>query len=107
MHRQRVGNGITGGLFLIGLGVIWFADWWWPGIMVVLGVAIGSGLAFRAKYTQALVVMVIFFGIPLLTEAKIPWNLFAPFVLIGIGVLILAKAFFSREPSKTSPTTPS
>jgi hypothetical protein len=37
--------------------------------MVMLGVAIGSGLAFRAKYLQTLV------------------------VVVGIGVLILAKAF--------------
>jgi hypothetical protein len=105
MDRERVSGGITGGLLLIGLGVIWLADWWWPGIMVVLGIAIGSGLVFRGRYVPALVIMVIFFGIPLLTEAQIPWSLFAPMVLIGVGVIILAKAFLLREPSTArSPT---
>jgi hypothetical protein len=103
--RERVGSGITGGLLLIGLGVIWFADWWWPGIMVVLGIAIGSGLVFRGRYVPALVVMVIFFGIPLLVEAQIPWSLFGPMVLIGVGVIILAKTFLLRESSKTSSST--
>jgi hypothetical protein len=105
MHRERVGGGITGGLLLIGLGVIWFANWWWPGIMVVLGIAIGSGLVFRGRYVPGVVVMVIFFGIPLLTEARIPWSLFAPMVLIGLGVIVLAKAFLLKEPSTTSTAT--
>ena len=105
MDRERVGSGITVGLFLIGLGVIWLAEWWWPGIMVVLGIAIGSGLVFRSRYVPALVVMVIFFGIPLLAEAHIPWSLFAPMVLIGLGVIILTKTFLLREPSTSTPST--
>jgi hypothetical protein len=105
MPRERVGSGITGGLFLIGIGVIWLADWWWPGIMVVLGIAIGSGLVFRRRYVPGVVVMAIFFSIPLLTEARIPWSLFAPMVLIGVGVIVLAKAFLLKEPSTTSTTT--
>jgi hypothetical protein len=78
MNKERAGSGITGGLFLIGLGVIWLADWWWPGIMVVLGIAVGSGLVFRGHYFPALVVMAIFFRIPILTETQIPWDIFEP-----------------------------
>ncbi len=72
MDRERVGGGITGGLLLIGLGVIRFADSWWPGIMVVLGITIGSGLVFRGRYRAVIVIMVIFFGIPILTGAQFP-----------------------------------
>jgi hypothetical protein len=104
MDRERVGSGITAGLLLIGLGVIWLADWWWPGIMVVLGIAIGSGLIFRSRYAPGIIVMVIFFGIPLLAEARIPWSLFAPMVLIGIGVIVLAKAFLLKAPPTSSQT---
>ena len=73
--------------------------------MVVLGIAAGSGLVFSGRYRAAIVVMVIFFGIPLVAEARIPWNLFAPMVLIGIGVIIIAKAFFLKEsqPASTKP----
>jgi hypothetical protein len=105
MDRERVGSGITGGLFLIGLGVIWLADWWWPGIMVVLGIAAGSGLVFRGRYTPGIVVMAIFFGIPILTEAQIPWDLFAPMVLIGVGVIVVAKAFYLNQSASSTPTT--
>ena len=73
--------------------------------MVVLGIAIGSGLVFRGRYVPALVIMVIFFGIPILTEARIPWSLFAPMVLIGVGVIILTKTFLLREPAATPSST--
>lgn len=107
MDKERAGGGITSGLLLIGLGVIWFADWWWPGIMVVLGIAIGSGLVFRGRYVPAIVVMAIFFGIPILTEAQIPWDLFAPMVLIGVGVIIIVKAFYLKESPPSAPPTQS
>jgi hypothetical protein len=107
MDKERAGGGVTGGLLLIGLGVIWFADWWWPGIMVVLGIAIGSGLVFRGRYVPAVVVMAVFFGIPILSEARIPWDLFAPMVLIGVGVIVIVKAFYLKEsPPSTPPTQP-
>ena len=72
MDRQRVGKGITGGLLLIGPGAIWLAGWWWPGVMAVVGIAVGVGSVFRGRFAPALLVMVIFFGIPSLTETKIP-----------------------------------
>jgi hypothetical protein len=107
MDKERAGSGITSGLLLIGLGVIWFTDWWWPGIMVVLGIAIGSGLVFRGRYVPAIVMMAIFFGIPILTEAQIQRDLFAPMVLIGVGVIIIVKAFYLKEsPPSTPPTQP-
>ena len=90
-------NPITAGLLLIGLGVLALTGWWWPGIMVVLGIAIGSGLVFRGRYLAGAVVAAIFFAIPLLTDANIPWAIFGSMVLIGVGAVVLIKAFLLRE----------
>ena len=36
---------ISGAVFLIGIGVIWYFDWWWPGIIILIGLlAIIGGL---------------------------------------------------------------
>jgi len=32
-EKQRMAGGISGGIFLIGLGVLLATGWWWPGIM--------------------------------------------------------------------------
>ncbi len=97
MDRQRTRDGITGGLLLIGLGVLALTGWWWPGIMVVLGIAIGAGLVFRGRYLQGLVVAAIFFAIPFFTGLDIRWEIFGPMVLIGIGVIALVKGFLLRD----------
>ncbi len=55
-----------------------------------------AGLAFHAVAT-GLVVAAIFFTIPLLTSAPIPWHIFGPMVLIGTGAVVLIRAFFLRK----------
>ncbi len=97
MRRRDTRNPITGGLLLIGIGVLLLTGWWWPGIMVVLGIAIGAGLVFRNRYIEGAVIAAIFFAIPFLTEANVPWHIFGPMVLIGIGAVALVKAFILRE----------
>lgn len=97
MKRRHIRNPVTAGLLLIGLGVLAMTGWWWPGIMVVLGIAIGSGLVFRSRYLAGAVVAAVFFAIPLLTNANIPWGIFGSMVLIGVGAVVLIKAFLLRE----------
>jgi len=97
MERQRTRNPITAGLLLIGIGILLLTGWWWPGIMVVLGIAIGAGLVFRNRYLEGAVVAAIFFAIPFLSQTDIPWNIFGPMVLIGIGLVVMIKAFYLRE----------
>ncbi len=97
MNRRREENGVTGALLLVGLGVLFLTGWWWPGVMVVLGIAVAAGLIFEGRYASGLVAAAIFFAIPLLVSSNIPWGTFAPLVLIGLGVIALTKALFFRQ----------
>jgi hypothetical protein len=93
MKRENDRNGVTGGLLLIGLGILIYTNWWWPGIMYVLGISISTGLAFRGRFVSALVMLIIFLGIPVLTQIRdLPWNKAAPAVLIILGLLILGRS---------------
>ncbi len=42
---------ISGAVFLIGLAVLWIFDWWWPGILFLIGlmVLIGSLVAYSRR----------------------------------------------------------
>jgi len=100
-ERQRRASAISGGIFLISLGVLLYTGWWWPGIMFAIGLAGGAELAFRGKTLRGIGTLAFFCAIPvaiwIIQEAEIPWTLVGPLVLIGIGVIALVKAFYLRE----------
>ena len=99
--KKRQGDAISGGIFLIGLGVLLITGLWWPGIMFVIGLSSGAGLIFRGKIWSGIGTMAFFFAIPifvmLVQNQDIPWAIVGPLILIGIGVIIIVKAFWLRE----------
>ena len=98
---RRRASSISGGIFLISLGVLIITGWWWPGIMFAIGLSGGAELIFRGKLWQGIGTLVFFSAIPiviwLINQTQIPWTVVGPLFLIGIGVIILVKAFFLRD----------
>jgi hypothetical protein len=101
MDKKRMGDAISGGIFLISLGVLLITGWWWPGIMIAIGLSSGAGLVFRGKILAGILSLAFFCSIPIVVwiiqEADISWALVGALILIGIGVIIIVKAFFLRE----------
>ena len=48
-EKKARASGISGGILLIGLGILLFSGWWWPGIMFAIGLSAGAELVFRGK----------------------------------------------------------
>ena len=91
MKTKRTRSGVAGGIFLIGLGVLMITGSWWPGLMFVLGLAVGADRAFRGNYIQALTAFAVCSAIGLLSATNIPWNIFGPFILISLGAVVLVQ----------------
>jgi hypothetical protein len=101
--KKSKASGISGGIFLICLGILLFTGWWWPGIMIAIGLAGGAELIFQGRTARGIGTLAFFCAIPLtvwiIQETDIPWSLVGPMVLIGIGVIILVKTFYLSEQS--------
>ncbi len=99
--RRRQSSAVSGGIFLIGLGVLIITGWWWPGIMFVIGLSAGGELIFRGHIWRGIGTILFFSAIPIavwiIQEARVPWEIVGPLVLVGIGVIILARAFLFRD----------
>jgi len=89
MNKEKAAGGITAGLILIGIGVLALTDRWWPGIMVVIGVAVIAGMLYRRQFLSTLPIALIFFGIPAVIELGLSWEIYIPLLLIGLGILSL------------------
>jgi hypothetical protein len=85
MNRRNRTPSISGGVFLIGLGILVYTGWWWPGILLVIGLASSAELILRGKYVAALTTFSFFAAIPLVVSADIPWHIMGPFILIAMG----------------------
>ncbi len=92
MTQERA-NQIFGGTFLIGLAVLFLINWWWPGIMYVIGISlIARGTAEGRSWTQerggliALAIGVVFTLTGILHVLDFNWW---PLLLIIIGGYML------------------
>ena len=78
-------GGITGGVWLIGLAVLFMTGWWWPGILVLVGISSllgGMGAHSPAQRWGSLQGAVWIFGIAVLAATGLWW----PGILILIGL---------------------
>ena len=87
MDKKRVADAISGGIFLISLRVLLYTGWWWPGIMIALGLSSGASLIFRGKIWQGILSLAFFCSIPIaiwiINETEVSWTLFGAFFLMG------------------------
>ncbi len=92
MNKQR-SEQVFGGVFLIGLALLFLTGWWWPGVMFVIGGAIIArglvqGIAWTAN-RDGLVVIGIGMFFVLLNMINIFSFNWLPLILIGLGVWLL------------------
>lgn len=92
MRIEEKASQVGTGVFFIGLGLLFFTGWWWPGIMFVIAASIlARTMAAGERWRSAtgalwLIGIGVVFGIPGLIGDI--WQLF-PLVLIGIGLFML------------------
>ena len=98
--RRRQASAVSGGIFLISLGVLGITGWWWPGIMFAIGLSGGSSLIFRGYLLRGVGVFTFFSAIPfaiwLIEKTQIPWAIVGPLILIGLGMIIIGRVVFFR-----------
>lgn len=101
MDKRRTASAISGGIFLISLGILIYTGWWWPGIMIAIGLSSGAELVFRGRIVRGILSLAFFCAIPIVVwiiqKAEISWALVGSLILIGLGVITLVKAFFLRD----------
>jgi hypothetical protein len=95
---EQQANALTGGIWLIGFGILFATRSWWPGILVMFGItALVQGLVRgRGWYALHGGIWVIFIGVWAALRFSIA------FLFIGLGVYVIVSAFvnpaFLRKP---------
>lgn len=98
MEKKGKASAISGAIFLISLGVLLITGWWWPGILIAIGLAGCAELVFRGQIARGIGTLAFFCAIPIIVAlvqaTNIPWTVVIALVLVGIGVISLVKALY-------------
>ncbi len=92
-------NAVTGGIWLLGLGILFATDFWWPGILVLAGIATivqGSARPGGWKAIHGGLGMLVIAG-----WAVLDFSIVALFV--GMGVYAIGAALIRPAPIEKKP----
>jgi len=100
MSRSITGNHAFTGVLLLGLGIIAFLEWWWPGIMFVIATAMLVSALVDGRLAENLMGILILAAIGVIgllgklhLDVGFPvW----PILFIAIGIGYLVKTFWKR-----------
>ena len=90
MNSQERGNQVGGGIFMVGLGLLFLTRFWWPGIMFVIGASIlgrtiAEGRPWQSATSAFIMIGIgVIFWLPGLSIGAL-W----PIILIGMGLAML------------------
>ena len=102
--KDRRASSVSFGMFLICIGVLLVTKWWWPGIILALGLPAGAEMIFRGKTGAGIGVIAVFAaltaGVALMRGMDISGTAIGAMVLIMLGGITLVKVFFGgSEPA--------
>ena len=84
-------------IFLIGLALISYFNYWWPGIMIVIGIPLATRQYLLGKYYDCIISLVVFFGVFIAVQFKIHWQLLLPILFVLGAIYIFFRDFIESK----------
>jgi len=97
MSRKKA-HSLSFALFLIGLAIITYIKYWWPGIMLAIGIPIALRQYLIGKRFDMIISLIVFLGVFITVQFKIKWNIVLPVLFTLGGLYVFFKELFAKEP---------
>lgn len=94
---KRKADTISNGVFLIGLGLLFYTNFWWPGILLVLWVTLFIRQYLTGRIYDAVITTVIFFGLFILSFFQFDWSILLPVLFILAGIHLIFREYCVAE----------
>jgi predicted membrane protein len=94
---RRKAHSLSFAVFLIGLALVAYFKYWWPGIMLAVGIPIAIRQYFLGKIFDMIVSLVVFIGVFVTVQFQIKWDIILPVLFTIGGLYIFFKEFFGPK----------
>ena len=94
---KKKAHSLSFALFLIGIGIIFYFKYWWPGIMLAIGLPIALRQYLLGKRFDMVISLIVFLGVFITVQFKIKWDLLLPILFTLGGLYVFFKEFFGPK----------
>jgi len=94
---KRKAEAISNGAFLIGLGILFYTNAWWPGILLVIWAALAIRQFFSGRLYDLFISSFILIGLFIISLFKFDWAILMPVLFIIGGIYIIFHEYFFAE----------
>lgn len=101
MHHQitslRRARAFSMSVLLTGLAIHSILNNWWPSIMITIGAAVAIRQLFLGKYYEAVLSLIIFFGVFFSYHLQIGWKVVWPVIFFTSALFVLVREYFDSK----------
>ena len=90
---EKKASSIANGLFLISIGVLFFTNLWWPGILLAIWISMASKQYLTGRLYDAAITSVILLGLFVTSLVNLNWAYFLPVIFIVSGIFLIYREY--------------
>lgn len=94
---KRKADAISNGIFLVGIGILVFTNYWWPGILVVLWATLALRQYLTHRYYDLAMTTLILLGLTAVAMLNLDWIVIVPVLLVLGGIHIIFREYCMAE----------
>jgi predicted membrane protein len=94
---KRKSDAISNGVFLITLGILFFTNSWWPGILLALWAVLVVRQYFTGRYYDLIITSIILLGLFVINYFNIGWDILMPVLFVIGGIYIIFREYFFSD----------
>ncbi|NGX34352.1 MAG: hypothetical protein K1060chlam1_00704 [Candidatus Anoxychlamydiales bacterium] len=94
---KKKAQSLSFALFLIGLAIITYFKYWWPGIMLTVGMPIALKQYLIGKRFDMAISLIVFLGAFITVQFDIKWEIVLPVLFTIGGLYVFFREFFGPK----------
>jgi hypothetical protein len=97
LKSRKRAQAYSSAVFLVGLAVLAITEYWWPGLMLVLGLSLALRQFLLGRVHDTLVTLLVFVGTFVTIAFDISWRVFLPILFTLGAIYILCREFIEAR----------
>ena len=91
---KRKSEAISNGVLLISLGILFYANAWWPWILLAIWTTLALRQYFSGRIYDLFISSIVLIGLFLISFFNVNWSVLMPILFVVGGIYIIFREYF-------------